>query len=103
MIIPKEFVINNITIKVVYKNSIVREELGESEEILGEFNPITGEIALAEYCRDTPVSSSVMYNTFYHELAHAILWSIGHTDWTDEILVQCLGTTIQSYIKTCIQ
>lgn len=97
---PKEFVLNNIPIKVVIEEEIIDSLTGEV--LFGEFNPITAEIHIGTHCNGVAICPEVMKNTFYHELAHALLWAIGSPDWTNELLVQNLGTSIQNYYKTCL-
>lgn len=69
--IPKSFTVGGQDIEVKHV------ELCE-DSCLGDINLSQGEIRIAEYVsRNIPQSETSKLNTFYHELTHAILRTMG--------------------------
>ena len=90
--IPNNFIINDIPFKVVYKKS-------HDEGVLGTFSAVRQQIRLYKESSDIKLSKEMIENTYFHELAHCLLWCSGG-DWENELLVQSLGTSLQQYFNT---
>lgn len=90
--IPTNFVVNGISFKVNYKK-------GNKEGILGLFGAVKQRIRLYKNQGDIKLSKEMIENTYFHELAHCLLWCAGG-DWENELLVQSLGTSLQQYINS---
>ena len=90
--IPTNFTINGIPFKVIYKKD-------NDEGILGTFGAIKQQIKLYKRSGDHKLSKEMIENTYFHELAHCLLWCAGG-DWENELLVQSLGTSLQQYFNS---
>ncbi len=65
----------------------------------GLFLPESQEIWVVEQKRGGP-NASLCLQTYYHELTHAILWTVGHKDWTNEKVVDALGHVLKQAAET---
>lgn len=92
--IPKNFVINNIPFKILYKKD-------NDDGTLGCFSALKQHIKLFKHSSGIKISKEMMDNTYYHELAHCLLWTSGG-DWENELLVQSLGTSLQQYFNSVV-
>lgn len=70
MKIPNKLKVGGQDLNVEYTNTIIGDKLGES--VLWN-----GKIKLAEIYKGEPQTDSSKFNTFYHELTHAILDTMG--------------------------
>jgi len=96
--IPKSFQLGGHTFQV---------KLVEDEE---EMMEITGVPAYGVFIPDRltiyllPVSKtlkkSVVIQTFWHEWSHALLWTLGHKDWTNEKVVDQMGHLVKQFNDT---
>lgn len=73
MKIPHKFKVGGQDVKVEYTNTIVGDRLGEC--VLWN-----GKIRISETYKGEPQTDSSQFNTFYHELTHAILDTMGEYD-----------------------
>jgi hypothetical protein len=46
------------------------------------------------------IKASVLLQSFWHEVAHAMLWVISHKDWTNEKVVDLLGHALKQLHDT---
>lgn len=88
--LPKKFTLNGIDFKVTKVDEI---------DNLGEFDSVAQEIRINTVEEGMIISPQIQENTYYHEVAHALLWNAGG-DWENELLVQSLGNVLQQYIKS---
>lgn len=95
MIFPNSFEIFGQTFTVVLKKNLIKKH-----GALGRCNSEKGWIQIQdpEY---TDVSREVLEQTFFHELMHAILDSIGQEELSaNENLVDLMGSCMYQAIKT---
>lgn len=82
--IPKRFHVGGQDIEV---KSVERGD----DNCLGHSRVAKGIIEIAEkYDRDETVSDGSKFNTFYHELTHAILYTMGETDLNNNEKFVCV-------------
>jgi hypothetical protein len=46
------------------------------------------------------LSEALRAQTFYHELGHALLWTIGSKDYENEKAVDALGHALKQFMET---
>ena len=73
------------------------------ENCLGNCRVANGVIEVAnKYSRDENISKSCKLNTFYHELTHAILYTMGETELNDnEKFVCCFSSLLTEALTSC--
>ncbi len=85
--IPSSFTLGSYEIKVVrLSNKEIEKKCGD---VYGLFDPGNLTIYLAKSDRNT--KHPVIYQTFWHEFSHALLWVADPTRYTNEKLVDHLG------------
>jgi len=83
----------------------VKKEVLLKDKNLGLCDYLTTTIKLSEtYISDdneqVPVSKDTLKHTFYHELTHAILYSLGHPLQDDEQFVDSFSMLLYQFEKT---
>ena len=92
MRIPKKIKIGGQSIEVTQPNTIEGGKLGQC--CLGD-----GTIKIAETFNGVNQSPSSKYNTFWHEVTHCILDTMGREDLSgDEVFVSCFS----SFLTECV-
>lgn len=67
----------------------------------GAFLPESQEILVTERGpKKAGPSSSLCIQTYYHELAHAMLWTLGHKDYANEKVIDQLGHLLKQSQET---
>ena len=93
--IPESFILTNHKIKVTVVDRI-------DENNYGDWNDISNEIRLSRTlkCDDKIIELSKIQieNTFYHELAHALMFFTGIKQ--DEMIAQGFANLIYDYVHT---
>jgi len=79
--IPKSFQLGGHTIKVEY--------VADEDEMLKHTN---GHPAYGVFLPDT--------RPIWHEFSHALLWVLGHKDWTNEKVVDPMGHLLKQFNDT---
>ncbi len=67
-------------------------------ECYGLFSPDKQEIVITAPQRG--LSEALRAMTFYHELGHALLWTIGSKDYENEKAVDALGHALKQFMET---
>ncbi len=67
-------------------------------ECYGLFRPDSQEIFITAPRRG--LSEALRAQTFYHELGHALLWTIGSKDYENEKAVDALGHALKQFMET---
>ncbi len=67
-------------------------------ECYGLFIPDKQEIIVTASRRG--LSEALRAQTFYHELGHALLWTIGSKDYENEKAVDALGHALKQFMET---
>jgi hypothetical protein len=94
--IPKSFELFGNTIKVSFNKSKTREL-----SALGAFSSNINELILTDICDQGKLPKDVIYQTFLHELTHAILFKLSKDDIAkDEIFVEQFAQLLYQYLKT---
>lgn len=92
MKIPSRFIVGGATVDVVVKDRIEDDKLGSCS--LPE-----GRIELANTYYGRKQSEESMLNTFYHEMVHSILGTMGKDDLNDDESFVC---TFASFLTECM-
>ena len=93
--IPVCFEICGITHRVIF------EDHDQVENKSGSYDPVTATITLYRYSRGRKLTEEVIYNTFLHEIMHAVFIAIEEYDLSDnEQLVQNTANILNSIIST---
>jgi hypothetical protein len=96
--IPKSFKIFGHTVKVKRVKSLKDED---GKVTLGESDIYKNEIRLLDNDTKFELTQSQKEQTFYHELVHMILDSVGREDLSeDESLVDLISGALHQFIKT---
>lgn len=94
--IPKTFQLMGHTIKVV-----VRDDLQEVAECWGRWSAHKHLIELQKPDKHNGMTKSFLVQTFWHEVAHAILDNVGQPELSsDEKLVDQIGQCVHQVLKT---
>ncbi len=67
-------------------------------ECYGLFRPDSQEIFVTAPRKG--LSEALRAQTFYHELSHALLWTIGSKDYENEKAVDALGHALKQFMET---
>ena len=94
--IPKSFELFGTTYNVVFD----QQEL-EKEDCFGLHEAPKSLITLAKQFRDTEYSEDFITESFYHELAHALMTSMGEMKLNkNEKFIEILGKLLMQFNKT---
>lgn len=88
--IPKKFELGGQTFRVEITDDLIPEE-----GAYGMFRSHSNKIQLCE-----GINQDKLCQTFYHELTHAILHTMGSEHWDDEQLVDLFGTFLHQFMST---
>ncbi len=67
----------------------------------GNYNNCKGVMKICKKCDDVPQSETVKLNTFFHELTHSILITMGERELnTNEKFVNCFAGFLTEAIRT---
>jgi len=92
--IPKKYTVGgqDIVVEIVEKND------GED---YGAFYPVKGLLKIYKNMEDTPQSDTSMLNTFFHELIHSILRTMGEYELnSNEKFINCFAGFLTEAIRT---
>jgi len=96
----KKFELGPHTVKVRYKKNVPHPD-GSGAHCFGTYNSAMNEIIVATHLRDQQLPDDVIFHSLCHELSHAIMTSMGHTELNlDESFIDLLGGFIAQFIKT---
>lgn len=95
--IPESFQIGSLTFKVTRASGERLEEI-VGQPAYGVFLPSSQEIVIHKAC--SGCSAALAKQTFFHELAHAILWVMHHRDYANEKIVDNLGHILKQFSDT---
>jgi len=92
--IPKSFALGS------HKFEVKRADAATLERMFGRpcyalFYP--DQLTIYVQTKDKTIKQSVLLQTFYHELAHAMLWVMGHKDWANEKVVEQFGHLLKQF------
>lgn len=95
--VPSRFRLGSLEFKAT---ALPAEELHRRAqgECYGLFVPDLQEIYVTESRRG--LSEALRAQTFYHELSHALLWTIGSKDYENEKAVDALGHALKQFMDT---
>lgn len=95
--LPSTFVLGSLRFKV---RELPAPELHKlaGGECYGLFVPDRQEIVVT--ARRRGLSEALRAQTFYHELGHALLWTIGSKDYENEKAVDALGHALKQFMET---
>ena len=97
--------INTIPIKLNVGGQEIEVKIVErcDNNCLGECRVANGVIEIAsKYNKDEYISESCKLNTFYHELTHAILYTMGETELNNnEKFVCCFSSFLTEALTSC--
>jgi hypothetical protein len=85
--IPTSFPLGSFTIKVVRLPSA--EIVKRCGDVYGQFDPGALTIYLSKPDKNT--KASIIYQTFWHEYGHALLWLVAPELYTKEKLADSMG------------
>ncbi len=95
--VPTSFTLGSLR----FKGSVMEAEALHKRaggECYGLFVPDMQEIIITASRRG--LSEALREQTFYHELAHALLWTIGSKDYENEKAVDALGHALKQFMDT---
>ena len=93
--IPSSFELGAYTITVVMLDEVTyAKKHGNS---FGEFDPIGLKITLAKPDKWTASTRQIVYQTFWHEFTHALLWVALPKKYTDEALTDQIGHLLAQF------
>lgn len=95
--IPAQFQIGSLTFKVTRASAEKLEEI-VGQPAYGVFLPNSQEIVIHKAGKEC--SAALAKQTFFHELAHAILWVMHHKDFANEKIVDNLGHILKQFSDT---
>jgi hypothetical protein len=98
--IPKAFTIGSHRFTVEYRSAKQMTEI-VGFEAYGVFLPDRLKIYLERPSRK--LKRSVIVQTFWHEFAHALLWTLGHKDTMNEKVVDAMGHALKQFHDTAEQ
>mgnify|MGYP006288122867 CR=1 FL=1 len=94
--IPQSFQLGAYEIKVVM---LTADEIARKcGDLYGQFDP--GNLTIYLMKPDRTTKRAVIFATFWHEYAHAMLWIADPKRYTNEILVESLGQLLAQFHNT---
>jgi hypothetical protein len=96
--IPSSFQLGAYTINIVMLSS--DEIVKKCGDLYGQFDP--GNLTIYLMRPDKTTKRAVIYQTFWHEYAHAMLWVADPKRYTNEKLVENLGHLLAQLHNTAI-
>jgi hypothetical protein len=95
--IPSAFTLGGIryTVKAVTPKQLARIAKGDC---YGYFDPDKATLYVAKDGRK--ISSDIVKQSFWHEFAHALLFSMGHRDYSNEQVVDQMGHLLKQFLDT---
>jgi hypothetical protein len=98
MKIPTSFKLggHTLTVKMVTEDEIFK--IARDNHVYGIFIPDSLTIYLQKPTRR--LKASVVQQTFWHELSHAILWVMNHKDYSNEKMVDQMGHLLHQFHQT---
>jgi hypothetical protein len=96
--IPTSFKLGAYDIKVVrLTGAEIAKKCGD---VYGQFDP--GNLTLYLMYADKTTKHAVVYQTFWHEYAHAMLWVADPARYTNEKLVESIGHLLAQFHNTAV-
>ena len=95
--LPSSFTLGSLRFKVRELPAPDLHKLAGGE-CYGLFMPDRQEIVVTAKRRG--LSEALRAQTFYHELGHALLWTIGSKDYENEKAVDALGHALKQFMET---
>ena len=99
--IPSTFELGSLryTVTQMEKEALERREgAEENEDLYGIFDSDKQTIHIAKPSR--ALSAAAVKQAFFHELAHALLWTAASRDFDNEKVVDSLGHALLQYMQT---
>lgn len=96
--VPKSFQLGNHTIAVQQVTVDEMARITKDDDCYGYFEPDSLTIYVLRPTRK--LKSSVVLQTFWHEVSHAILWAISHKDYGNEKVVDAMGNALAQITTT---
>lgn len=95
--VPKSFALAGHRFDVKFVDEEAMLKMTGGIDAYGLFVP--GELTIYLLAPSKQLKKSVVLQTFYHELFHAIFWVANH-EWTDEKLVDVCGHLLHQMVTT---
>jgi hypothetical protein len=95
--IPDSFQIGSLTFKVT-RVSAEEMERRAGSPAYGLYLPDSQEILILS--AGNGCSAALAKQSFFHELAHAIFWTMNHKDYKNEKIVDQLGHILKQFVDT---
>lgn len=70
---------------------VVRPDSHPDNNTLGQYTPMSNEIMVCQKSQGILLHPTQQFQTYYHELVHAILFTMNHDLWDNELFVDNFG------------